>query len=215
MYIPTVFFSFVLANIIYLKWGRGNITRAVILIYLALNIFGGLVNYKVWLENSRVNRELVTQLVDEIEKETTADTFVILNFPAKINRTATFVAGFEDLISLKISDQNKTVLRPINIVHQLDMLPTDINHDGDNFIINACESSSYCLLGTDRQRLGLGKLSSGDMIETSVSDIRIQKVNPNGQAVRVSMSMHEKYTKDTTLYFYFDERARQYKKYTF
>ena len=215
MYIPTVFFSFVLANIIYLKWGRGNITRAVILIYLALNIFGGLVNYKVWLENSRVNRELVTQLVDEIEKETTADTFVILNFPAKINRTATFVAGFEDLISLKISDQNKTILRPINIVHQLDMLPTDINHDGDNFIINACESSSYCLLGTDRQRLGLGKLSPGDMIETSVSDIRIQKVNPSGQAVRVSMSMHEKYTKDATLYLYFDERARQYKKYIF
>ena len=215
MYIPTVFFSFILANIIYSKWGRGNITRAVILIYLALNIFGGLVNYKVWLENSRVNRELVTQLVDEIEKETTADTFVILNFPAKINRTATFVAGFEDLISLKISDQNKTILRPINIVHQLEMFPTDINHDGDNFIINACESSSYCLLGTDRQRLGLGKLSPGDMIETSVSDIRIQKVNPSGQAVRVSMSMHEKYTKDTTLYFYFDERARQYKKYTF
>jgi len=215
MYIPTVFFSFVLANIIYLKWGRGNITRAVILIYLALNIFGGLVNYKVWLENSRVNRELVTQLVDEIEKETTADTFVILNFPAKINRTATFVAGFEDLISLKISDQNKTILRPINIVHQLEMFPTDINHDGDNFIINACESSSYFLLGTDRQMLGLRKLSPGDIVETSVSDIHIEKVNPSGKAVRVSMSMHEKYTKDTTLYFYFDERARQYKKYTF
>ena len=113
MYIPTVFFSFVLANIIYSKWGRGNITRAVILIYLALNIFGGLVNYKIWLENSGVNRELVGQLVDKIEKESTVDTFVILNFPAKINRTATFIAGFEDLISLKISDQNKTVLRPL------------------------------------------------------------------------------------------------------
>ena len=215
MYIPTVFFSFVLANIIYSKWGRGNITRAVILIYLALNIFGGLVNYKIWLENSGVNRELVGQLVDKIEKESTADTFVILNFPAKINRTATFIAGFEDLISLKISDQNKTVLRPLNIVHQLDMFPTDINHDGDNFIINACESSSYCLLGTDRQRLGLGKLSPGDILETGVSDIRIEKVNPSGQAVRVSMSMHKKYTKDATLYFYFDERDRQYKKYTF
>jgi len=215
MYIPTVFFSFVLANIIYSKWGRGNITRVVILIYLALNIFGGLVNYKIWLENSGVNRELVGQLVDKIEKESTADTFVILNFPAKINRTATFIAGFEDLISLKISDKNKTVLRPLNIVHQVDMFPTDINHDGDNFIINACESSSYCLLGTDRQRLGLGKLSPGDIIETGVSDIRIEKVNPSGQAVRVSMSMHEKYTKDATLYFYFDERDRQYKKYTF
>jgi len=215
MYIPTVFFSFLLANIIYSKWGRGNITRAVILIYLALNIFGGLTNYKIWLENSHINRELVTQLVDEIEKETTADTFVILNFPAKINRTATFIAGFEDLISLKISGQNKTVLRPVNIVHQLDMFPTDINHDGENFIINACESSSYCLLGTDRQRLGLRKLSPGDMIESSVSDIRIEKVNPSGKAVRISMLMHEKYTKDATLYFYFDERSRQYKKYTF
>ena len=215
MYIPTVFFSFLLANIIYSKWDRGNITRAVILIYLALNIFGGLTNYKIWLENSCINRELVTQLVDEIEKETTADTFVILNFPAKINRTATFIAGFEDLISLKISGQNKTIIRPVNIVHQLDMFPTDINHDGENFIINACESSSYCLLGTDRQRLGLRKLSPGDMIETSVSDIRIEKINTSGQAVRVSMSMHEKYTKDGTLYFYFDERALQYKKYTF
>jgi len=27
--------------------------------------------------------------------------------------------------------------------------------------------------------------------------------------------MHEKYTKDATLYFYFDERSRHYKKYTF
>ena len=215
MYIPTVFFSFVLANIIYSKWGRGNITRAVILIYLALNIFGGLVNYKIWLENSGVNRELVGQLVDKIEKESTADTFVILNFPAKINRTATFIAGFEDLISLKISDKNKTVLRPLNIVHQLDMFPTDINHDGDNFIINACEASSYCLLGTKRQRLGLGKLSPGDLIETSVSDIHIEKVNPSGQSFRVSMKMHEKYAKDSSLYFYFDERDRQYKKYTF
>ena len=215
MYIPTVFFSFVLANIIYAKWGRGNITRAVILIYLALNIFGGLINYKIWLENSGVNRELVGQLVDEIEKESTADTFVILNFPVKINRTATFIAGFEDLISLKISDQNKTVLRPLNIVHQLDMFPTDINYDGDNFIINACESSSYCLLGTDRQRLGLGKLSPGDMIETGVSDIRIEKVNPSGQAVRVSISMHKEYENNSTLYLYFNERARQYKKYTF
>ena len=95
------------------------------------------------------------------------------------------------------------------------MFPTDINHDGDNFIINACEASSYCLLGTKRQRLGLEKLSPGDLIETSVSDIHIEKVNPSGQAVRVSMKMHEKYAKDSILYFYFDERDRQYKKYNF
>ena len=93
------------------------------------------------------------------------------------------------------------------------MFPTDINHDGDNFIINACEASSYCLLGTNRQRLGLGKLSPGDIIETSVSDILIEKVNSSGQAVRVSVFMHENFEKENTLYLYFDEREREYKKF--
>ena len=213
MYIPAVFFSILVARVIYSKWGTGNVPRVIISIYLTANILGGLLQYRIWLNNSQINRDLVNQLIDKIEEETTVDTFIILNFPAKINRTATFVAGFEDLITLKISNRNKRVLRPVNIVHQLDMFPTDINHDGDNFIINACEASSYCLLGTNRQRLGLGKLSPGDVIETSVSDILIEKVNSSGQAVRVSVFMHENFEKENTLYLYFDEREREYKKF--
>ena len=213
MYIPAVFFSMLVARVIYSKWGTGNVPRAIISIYLTANILGGLLQYRIWLNNSQINRDLVNQLVDKIEEESTVDTFIILNFPAKINRTATFVAGFEDLIALKISNRTKRVLRPVNIVHQLDMFPTDINHDGDNFIINACEASSYCLLGTNRQRLGLGKLSPGDIIETSVSDILIEKVNSSGQAVRVSVFMHENFEKENTLYLYFDEREREYKKF--
>jgi hypothetical protein len=213
MYIPAVFFSILVARVIYSKWGTGNVPRAIISIYLTANILGGLLQYRIWLNNSQINRDLVNQLVDKIEEETTVDTFIILNFPAKINRTATFVAGFEDLISLKISDQNKRVLRPVNIVHQLDMFPTDINLDGSSIIINACEASSYCLLGTSEQRFGLEKLGPGDIIKTDVSNIRIEKVNSSGQAVRVSVFMHENFEKENTLYLYFDEREREYKKF--
>ena len=102
MYIPAVFFAMFIANIICRLWGKGNISKALISIYLALNIYGGLNNYGIWLDNSRINRTLVSQLVEHIEDEDKVDTFVILNFPAKINKTATFVAGFEDLIYLKI-----------------------------------------------------------------------------------------------------------------
>jgi hypothetical protein len=213
MYIPAVFFSMLVARVIYSKWGTGNVPRVIISIYLTANILGGLLQYRIWLNNSQINRDLVNQLVDKIEEESTVDTFIILNFPAKINRTATFVAGFEDLIALKISNRTKRVLRPVNIVHQMDMFPTDINPDGSSIIINACESSSYCLLGTSEQRLGLEKLGPGDIIKTDVSNIRIEKVNSSGQAVRVSVFMHENFEKENTLYLYFDEREREYKKF--
>ena len=214
MYIPVAFFSMLIANIICNLWGRGNISKALISIYLALNIYGSLKNYGIWLDNSKINRTLVSQLVELIEHENKVDTFVILNFPAKINRTATFVAGFEDLIYLKI-EGNKRVIRPVNIDHQLDMYPTDINHNGKKIIINSCESSSHCLLGSDRQRLRLSKLSPGDAIKTSVGNIFIEKTNQAGKAVRVSLMMDEEYLNDNTQYLFFDEKDELLKQYLF
>ena len=172
-------------------------------------------NYNIWLDNSKINRTLVSQVVEYIEHENKADTFVILNFPAKINRTATFVAGFEDLIYLKLKEKDKKIIRPVNINHQLDMFPTAINYDGGRFTINACESSSHCLLGSDRQRLRLSKLSPGDMIKTSVGDIFIEKTNQAGQAVRVLLVMDEKYLNDNTQYLFFDEKDELLKQYLF
>ena len=215
MYIPSVFFSIFLAHILYSMWSKGDIARALVSIYLSLNIYGGLSIYKIWLDNSRLNRVLVDKLVDKIEKDTAFDTFVILNFPAKINRTATFIAGFEELVSLKTSDKNKTVLRPVNIVHQSSMFPTDVNHQGDTFVINACEASSYCLVGTNKQRFGLEKLSAGGSIKTSVADIHIEKVNETGQAVRVTLSMYPRFEKSSTRYLYFNESNNDYEEYVF
>ena len=215
MYIPAAFFAMFIANIIYSLWVRSNISKGLISIYAALNIYGGLNNYGIWLDNSRINRTLVSQLVEHIEDEDKVDTFVILNFPAKINRTATFVAGFEDLIYLKLKEKDKKVIRPVNINHQLGMFPTDINHDGKKITINSCESSSHCLLGSNRQRLRLSKLSRGDMIKTSVGNIYIEKTNQAGQAVRVSLVMDEKYLNDNTQYLFFDEKDELLKQYSF
>ena len=215
MYIPAAFFAMFIANIIYNLWVRSNISKVLISIYAALNIYGGLNNYGIWLDNSRINRTLVSQLVEHIEDEDNVDTFVILNFPAKINRTATFVAGFEDLLYLKIKEKDKKVIRPVNINHQLGMFPTDINHDGKKITINSCESSSHCLLGSDRQRLRLSNLSPGDIIKTSVGDIFIEKTNQAGQAVRVSLVMDEKYLNDNTQYLFFDEKDELLKQYLF
>ena len=215
MYIPAVFFAMFIANIICNLWGRGNVSKALISIYLGLNIIGDLNNYNVWLDNSRINRTLVSQVVEYIENENKADTFVILNFPAKINRTATFVAGFEELIYLKLKEKDKKIIRPVNINHQLDMFPTAINYERGRFTINACESSSHCLLGSDRQRLRLSKLSPGDMIKTSVGDIFIEKTNQAGQAIRVLLVMDEKYLNDNTQYLFFDEKDELLKQYLF
>ena len=215
MYIPAVFSSMFVANLIYMMWGRSNILKVLISFYATLNIYGGLINYSIWLDNSRINRTLVSQLVERVESEEGVDTFVILNFPAKINKTATFVAGFEDLIYLKIKEKDKKVIRPVNINHQLGMFPTDINHDGKKITINSCESSSHCLLGSESQRLRLSKLSPGDMIKTSVGDIFIEKTNQAGQAIRVSLVMGEEYHNDNTQYLYFDEKNELLKKYLF
>tara|TARA_B100000029_G_scaffold371855_1_gene365775 strand:- start:173 stop:1168 length:996 start_codon:yes stop_codon:yes gene_type:complete len=215
IYIPVAFFAMFIANIICNLWGRGNVSKALISIYLGLNIIGDLNNYNVWLNNSRINRTLVSQVVEYIEHENKADTFVILNFPAKINRTATFVAGFEELIYLKLKEKDKKIIRPVNINHQLDMFPTAINYERGRFTINACESSSHCLLGSDRQRLRLSKLSPGDMIKTSVGDIFIEKTNQAGQAIRVLLVMDEKYLNDNTQYLFFDEKDELLKQYLF
>ena len=215
LYIPAAFFAMFIANIIFRLWRKGNISKALISIYLALNIYGSLKNYGIWLDNSIINRALVSQLVEHIENEDNADTFVILNFPAKINRTATFVAGFEDLIYLKIKEKDKRVIRPVNINHQLDMFPTSINHEGGRFIINSCESSSHCLLGSNRQRLRLSKLNPGDRIKVSVGDIYIEKTNHDGQAVRVSLVMDKDYLSENTQYLFFDEKHELLKQYLF
>ena len=107
------------------------------------------------------------------------------------------------------------MLRPVHIVHQSSMFPTDVNHQRDNIVIKACEASSYSLIGTNSQRLGLEKLAAGDSIKTSVADIHIEKVNETGQAVRVTLSMHPRFEKNSTRYLYFNESKKEYEEYVF
>ena len=72
---------------------------------------GCMINYNTWINNAKTSKILVDGLIKIIKTNSSAKTFIILNFPAKINRTATFIDGFESFIDLKIDDK-KRILRP-------------------------------------------------------------------------------------------------------
>ena len=61
---------------------------------------GSVFNYKIWLDNAQIGRELVNGLEHQIKINDNIETIVILNFPTKVNRTAIFVDGFESLVKL-------------------------------------------------------------------------------------------------------------------
>ena len=80
-----------------------------------------------------------------------------------------------------------------------------------NIILNACEESSYFLLGSNEQRLGLRSLSSGDIIKMNSGSVTIQKVNEKGKPIRVALSLNDSLIDDDICYLYFDEHKQIYK----
>ena len=180
------------------------------LIYLGLFMVGSLRNYNIWIDNAKTNKVLVDGLLQKIKTHSEVNSFIILNFPAKIHQTATFIDGFESLIALKTEDK-KRILRPLNVVHENSLKPTDINILNKNFILNACEESSYFLLGSNQQRLGLKTSSPGDIIKMDVGTVTIQKVNEKGKPTRVSLILNDSTKNDNICYLYFDENRNAYR----
>ena len=210
LYVPSSFFSILLAIIIIRSKAKSRILYSGMLIYLGLFMVGSLRNYNIWIDNAKTNKLLVDGLLQKIKTHSEANSFIILNFPAKIHRTATFIDGFESLIALKTEDK-KRILRPLNVVHENSLKPTDINILNKNFILNACEESSYFLLGSNQQRLGLKTSSPGDIIKMDVGTVTIQKVNAKGKPTRVSLSLNDRIKNDNICYLYFDENRNAYR----
>tara|TARA_Y100000996_G_scaffold149862_1_gene115376 strand:+ start:239 stop:775 length:537 start_codon:yes stop_codon:yes gene_type:complete len=171
---------------------------------------GCMINYNTWLNNAKTSKILVNGLLKEIKTNSNAETFIILNFPAKIYRTATFIDGFESLIGLNI-DAKKRIIRPVNVVHDTNIKPTAINVHNKNIILNACEESSYFLLGSNEQRLGLRSLFPGDVIEMDSGIVTIQKVNVKGKPIRVALTLNDSLIGGDICYLYFDEHEQIYK----
>ena len=81
----------------------------------------------------------------------------------------------------------------------------------ETFILNACEESSYFLLGSNEQRLGLRLLSPGDIIKMDSGTITVQKVNEKGKPIRVALSLNDNLIGKDICYLYFDEHKQIYK----
>ena len=210
LYVPSSFFSILLAIIIIKSEERSKILYFGILLYLGLFMAGCMINYNTWINNAKTSKILVDGLLKKIKTNSNAKTFIILNFPAKIHRTATFIDGFESFIDLNI-DYKKRILRPVNVVHEANIKPTAVNVHNETFILNACEESSYFLLGSNEQRLGLRSLSSGDIIKMNSGSVTIQKVNEKGKPIRVALSLNDSLIDDDICYLYFDEHKQIYK----
>ena len=210
LYVPSSFFSIFLAIIIIWSKAKSKILYSAMLLYLGLFMVGSLNNYNIWIDNAKTNKVLVHGLLQKIKTNPGANSFIILNFPAKIHRTATFIDGFESLIELEM-EHGKRILRPVNVVHENNLKPTNINTQNKNFILNACEESSYFLIGTNQQRLGLKTSSPGDIIEMDVGTVTIQKVNAKGKPIRLSLSLNDSIKNDDICYLYFDENRHAYR----
>ncbi|MFL2995348.1 MAG: glycosyltransferase family 39 protein [Candidatus Neomarinimicrobiota bacterium] len=210
LYIPVSFFSIVLAALIIKIKDKSRFAYLLLVAYLMIFILGSVLNYKIWLNNAQIGKEVVNGLEDQIKMNDNIETIAILNFPSKVNRVATFVDGFESLIRL-ITGSSKKIIRPTNVIHNSIMKPTDVNIIENGFIINTCEESSYFLLGDNEQRLGLRSFNPGDEVKISSGKVTIQKVNDIGKPVRVALKLDEDNFNKNTLFLKFDEITNTYK----
>ena len=109
-------------------------------------ILMALYTYKVWVDNTLINKLLVNELENELTENHSLNTYVILNFPSKINHAPTLTLDLEPFMNLKTSS-NRRIVNPVFIAHNNGIKPTAIHHSKEGIILNACEESSYFVLG--------------------------------------------------------------------
>lgn len=212
MYIPTIPFAMLIVYVVNSVWNRSKLIKLFILLYFVSIGYGSLVQYRTWLTNSKINNKLVTQLVRMIYKEKNSNLFIIVNFPAKVHRTATFVAGFEELIQLHLKDKSKSVIRLVNVIHQYGMEPIKVDINAEKLELAVISGNSYFLLGTYRQIFGIDNLTSGDSISLDIGNMQIEEVNQSGRAVKIAFEYGDKLLSLEPMFLYFDEDSLTYKK---
>ena len=210
MYIPTIPFAMLLSYITYSRWNNSNYFRLIIVIYFISIGYGSIKQYKIWYNNSQLNSRMVNQLVSKISLENEIDTFVILNFPTKVNRTSTFVAGFEELVQLHINDVGKTIIRLGEVVHQYNIQPVNIRFDTKRIKLSILSDDSYFLLGSNKQVLGLENLASEDIITSDICDIKVEKVNELGKVIEITVIMNNSINYEKTMFLQFNENLLTY-----
>ena len=83
LYIPVSFFSIVLAALIIKIKDKSRFAYLLLVAYLMIFILGSVLNYKIWLNNAQIGKEVVNGLEDQIKMNDNIETIAILNFPSK------------------------------------------------------------------------------------------------------------------------------------
>ena len=135
------------------------------------------------------------------------NTYVVLNFPSKINYAPTLTIDLEPFMNLR-TKSNRRIVNPVFIAHDNDIKPTAIHYSNEGFIINACEESSYFLLNKK-------SYSPGEVLDIKNGKIIIQKINKKGKAVRIILKLNNDLLGSNICYLYFDENSLEYKVFDF
>lgn len=202
-YLASCFFAIFVGAIIYRSYQKSKIIFLVLIFYASTLFFGSINNYKVWVNNTLINDMLVDKLENEMNENPNFNTYVVLNFPSKINYAPTLTIGLEPYMNLKTNSKRR-IVNPVFIAHDNEIKPTAIHHSNEGLILNACEESSYFLLGKK-------SFSPGEVLDTKNGKIIIQKINKNGKAIRIILNLKNDLLGSNICYLYFDENNLQYK----
>ncbi|MFL2989521.1 MAG: ArnT family glycosyltransferase [Candidatus Neomarinimicrobiota bacterium] len=206
-YLASCFFAIFLGAIIYRSYQNSKIIFLVLIFYASTLFVGSINNYKVWLDNTLINKMLVNGLENEMNENPNFNTYVVLNFPSKINYAPTLTIDLEPFMNLR-TKSNRRIVNPVFIAHDNDIKPTAIHYSNEGFIINACEESSYFLLNKK-------SYSPGEVLDIKNGKIIIQKINKKGKAVRIILKLNNDLLGSNICYLYFDENSLEYKIFDF
>ena len=207
LYLPICFFAIFLGQIIYDSYQKSKIIFIVLTLYGMTLLIGSLINYGAWVDINRINRALVNGLEEEMNENDNFDAYVILNFPSKVNQDVIFKDEFESFVNLKTSLDRKIIM-PVFVVHDRDIKPTAIYSSDKSITLNACEQSSYFLVGEK-------PLVPGQVLNVKNGKIIIQKVNQKGNAIRIVLKLKNNLLESRIRCLYFDESSLQYEVFTF
>ena len=180
MYLPSFPFSMMLAYVLTQTLRqRQKIVTCLLIGYLGLHCVGLAQQTYIWQSNSRMNRKLVQSLLPYVEKHR-GKQILIAAFPIKIHRTATFVGGFEDLISLLAHQPPQQISRLIYSAHRGSYRHCRFEWSGNGFLLKAGDKTSYFEIYDARYFLGLKQWQVGELVAADQGNILVLGVNSYG-----------------------------------
>jgi hypothetical protein len=206
-YLASCFFAIFVGLIIYRSYRNSKIMFLVLIFYASTLFLGSINNYKIWVDNTLISRMLVNGLENEINENPNFNTYVVLNFPSKINHAPTLTIALESFMNLK-TRSNRRIVNPVFIAHDNEIKPTAIHHSNEGLVLNACEESSYFLLKKK-------SFIPGEVLNIKDGKIIIQKTNEKGKAIRIILKLKNDLLGPNSCYLYFDENNLQYKVFDF